>query len=96
MTLPERHLGLVQGREIGDLEQRIETAAARISVTELTDLPPPVVFAPETEAPIPWLLAGTRIAVARDQAFSFIIYPANLELLAALGADIAFFSPPGQ
>ncbi|WP_432260619.1 cobyrinate a,c-diamide synthase [Cupriavidus sp. TMH.W2] len=92
MTLPERHLGLVQAQEIGDLEQRIETAAARIAVTALTDLPPPVVFAPATQAPIPRLLADTRIAVARDQAFSFI-YPANLELLIALGADIAFFSP---
>ncbi|MGB8145052.1 MAG: cobyrinate a,c-diamide synthase, partial [Chromatiaceae bacterium] len=37
-------------------------------------------------------LAGVRIAVARDAAFAFL-YRANLELLTALGAEIAFFSP---
>ncbi|TGB30289.1 cobyrinate a,c-diamide synthase [Burkholderia thailandensis] len=37
-------------------------------------------------------LAGRRIAIARDAAFSFI-YPANLDQLEALGAELAFFSP---
>jgi cobyrinic acid a,c-diamide synthase len=37
-------------------------------------------------------LAGVRIGIARDPAFSFI-YPANLDLLRALGAELAFFSP---
>ena len=37
-------------------------------------------------------LAGVSIAVARDAAFAFL-YRANLELLQALGADLAFFSP---
>lgn len=37
-------------------------------------------------------LAGVRIAIARDAAFAFL-YRANLELLTALGAEIAFFSP---
>ncbi|AJX30815.1 cobyrinate a,c-diamide synthase [Burkholderia oklahomensis] len=37
-------------------------------------------------------LAGKRIAIARDAAFSFI-YPANLDQLEALGAELAFFSP---
>ncbi|AGK48813.1 cobB/CobQ-like glutamine amidotransferase domain protein [Burkholderia thailandensis MSMB121] len=37
-------------------------------------------------------LAGKRIAIARDAAFSFI-YPANLDQLEALGAGLAFFSP---
>lgn len=92
MTLPERHLGLVQAQEIDDLEQRIEASAARIALTALAELPPPVIFEPAIAEPIPPLLAGIKVAVARDAAFSFI-YPANLELLAALGADIAFFSP---
>ncbi|MDO5103803.1 MAG: cobyrinic acid a,c-diamide synthase [Lautropia sp.] len=42
--------------------------------------------------PLPALLAGRRIAVARDAAFSFI-YPANLDTLQALGAELVFFSP---
>jgi cobyrinic acid a,c-diamide synthase len=58
-----------------------------------TWLPPPVGFAPPSDAGgVPPLLRGVRIAIARDQAFGFI-YPANLECLRALGADLRFFSP---
>jgi cobyrinic acid a,c-diamide synthase len=93
MTLPERHLGLVQAQEIADLDARIERAAAGIAATGLADLPPAVAFLPPPPAPpIPPLLAGTRIAIARDAAFSFL-YPANLECLSALGAELSFFSP---
>ncbi len=46
MGLPERHLGLVQAQEIGDLETRIETAAAQFATTTLGELPPAVTFAP--------------------------------------------------
>jgi cobyrinic acid a,c-diamide synthase len=42
--------------------------------------------------PLPRLLEGAHIAVARDAAFSFI-YPANLALLETLGARVSFFSP---
>ena len=48
--------------------------------------------APAPTAPVPAWLAGRRIAVARDAAFSFI-YTANLECLQAMGAELAFFSP---
>jgi cobyrinic acid a,c-diamide synthase len=41
---------------------------------------------------LPPLLAGRRIAVAQDAAFSFI-YPANLDCLRALGAELRLFSP---
>jgi len=37
-------------------------------------------------------LAGVRIGIAHDAAFSFL-YPANLDLLRALGAELMFFSP---
>ena len=40
----------------------------------------------------PRALAGVRVGIARDRAFSFI-YRANLDLLAAMGAELVFFSP---
>jgi len=92
MTLPERHLGLVQAQEIDDLEKRLHQAATQIATTALSELPPPVAFRPTLAEALPRLLAGVRIAIARDKAFSFL-YPANLQLLAELGAELAFFSP---
>ena len=92
MRLPDRHLGLVQAQEIEDLERRLERAADAVAHTALRDLPPAVPFAKVRPAPIPALLAGQRIAVARDRAFAFV-YPANLALLERLGAELEFFSP---
>ncbi|MDN0075343.1 cobyrinate a,c-diamide synthase [Crenobacter sp. SG2303] len=92
MTLPERHLGLVPAQEIDDLELRLQQAAARIATTALTELPPPIAFRPASTEVLPPLLAGVRIAIAHDKAFSFL-YPANLQLLTELGAELAFFSP---
>lgn len=91
-TLPDRHLGLIQADEIDDLDTRIDLMAGKIAETGLADLPPTVAFAPQPASPIPPLLAGQRIAVARDAAFSFL-YPANLDVLRALGAELRFFSP---
>ena len=91
-AMPERHLGLLPASEIEDLEQRIDRMADLLAPTAAASLPPPVAFtdisAPETAR----RLAGKTIAIARDAAFCFI-YPANLDCLVALGADIAYFSP---
>ena len=123
VELPDRHLGLVQAEEVGDLEQRLVAAAAALKGTKLTQLPPAVEFAapedprkstpvapqstlvapgePLKRAPVPpqsspvapqLMLAGVRIGIARDSAFSFL-YRANLDLLRALGAELVFFSP---
>lgn len=89
---PDRHLGLVQAREIGDLERRLDILADAIAGTELADLPPALAFAAESATTPPRLLAGARIGIARDEAFAFI-YPANLDLLRAMGATLVFFSP---
>ncbi|QEL54588.1 cobyrinate a,c-diamide synthase [Chromobacterium paludis] len=92
VRLPERHLGLVQAQEIADLDERLDRAAAQIAATALAKLPPAVEF-PGLDLPeMPRLLAGKRIAIARDAAFAFV-YPANLEMLTQLGAELAFFSP---
>ncbi|MDR3097255.1 MAG: cobyrinate a,c-diamide synthase [Paraburkholderia sp.] len=94
-ALPDRHLGLHQASEIADLDARIERAADALAHTALAQLPPAVAFHAsdaETLAPLPRLLDGMHIAIARDAAFSFI-YPANLALLETLGAHLSFFSP---
>ena len=93
-ALPERHLGLLQAAEITDLDQRLDRLADALahSTPQAQKLPPPVPFAeallPESER----LLSDVTVAVARDPAFGFI-YPANLDCLARLGAQITFFSP---
>ncbi|RQO77656.1 cobyrinate a,c-diamide synthase [Aquitalea sp. FJL05] len=92
MGLPERHLGLVQAQEVADLEARLQRAAAQLANTALAQLPPLVAFQPAQPAVLPRLLHGVRIAIARDTAFSFI-YPANIETLQALGAELHYFSP---
>lgn len=91
-ALPERHLGLLQAAEISDLDARLDTLAAHIARSAVADLPPPVDFAAAVPPRLTPALAGRRIAVARDAAYGFI-YPANLDTLAALGADLVFFSP---
>jgi len=92
ISLPSRHLGLVQGAEIADLEQRIETAATALEQSAGSELPAAIAFAPQPVAAIEPLLNGVRIGVARDAAFSFI-YSANLRTLRQLGAQLEFFSP---
>jgi cobyrinic acid a,c-diamide synthase len=47
---------------------------------------------PSATGPTPRALAGTQVAIARDAAFAFL-YPANVECLGRLGAQISFFSP---
>ncbi|MDO9006441.1 MAG: cobyrinate a,c-diamide synthase [Aquabacterium sp.] len=92
--MPSRHLGLVQAEEIADLEQRIDQAAQALGRLSLT-LPLPVSFEPpEPDQAVVHArrLQGVRIAVARDAAFSFL-YPANLDTLRDLGAELIFFSP---
>ncbi|MGE5467959.1 MAG: cobyrinate a,c-diamide synthase [Ignavibacteria bacterium] len=92
LALPERHLGLLLAEELPDLTMRLDRIADALSTTPLAELPPPVEF-PDLRGPrLPRRLAGRRIAVARDAAFAFL-YPANLECLAALGAELVFFSP---
>ena len=94
LTLPERHLGLVQAAELPDLEARLAHAALALPETlRCFDELPSMTFPSPTPSapPEPWL-DGLRVAIARDHAFSFL-YPANLALLRTLGAQLSFFSP---
>lgn len=92
ISLPERHLGLHAAIEIDGIDARIDRAADALATTALAQLPPPVDFDAPPEPPLPRLLDGLHIAVARDAAFSFV-YPANLRLLSKLGARVTEFSP---
>ena len=84
-SLPERHLGLLQAAEITDLEARLDALADALAASAAVDLPIPVNFEAAPAPEIKPLLAGQRIAIARDAAYGFI-YPANLDTLSALGA----------
>ncbi|WP_287999040.1 cobyrinate a,c-diamide synthase [Acidiphilium sp.] len=94
ITMPERHLGLVQAGEHPALEALIEAAAAL--VTEHCDLEAIHIAAAARVLPAPVATRlpppGQRIALARDAAFSFT-YPHLLDDWRAEGAEILPFSP---
>jgi cobyrinic acid a,c-diamide synthase len=99
LALPERHLGLVQAGEHDDLALRLDRLAA-LAERHL-DLDAVIAGAAPLASPQParrgaQLIAlpppGQRIALALDQAFSFV-YPHILDGWRRAGAAIATFSP---
>ncbi|HEU0220597.1 MAG TPA: cobyrinate a,c-diamide synthase [Paracoccaceae bacterium] len=93
LELPSRHLGLVQAREHPALEGFLGAAAAAIGGA--VDLEALLALAAPLRGGaggpgIPPL--GQRIAVARDEAFSFL-YPHLLADWQEAGAEILFFAP---
>lgn len=92
LALPERHLGLVQALEVPGLDAQLDEWAKSWGEASRGFEFEPLSFAFEPEPELPPLLAGQRIGVAQDAAFSFI-YPANLDCLRALGAEVITFAP---
>ena len=92
MELPHRHLGLVNPNEIEDFEQRLEELADAIALTHTKNLPTPIEFTNAIDKKPKPELIGYKIAIAKDEAFSFI-YAENIRLLQALGVSIDYFSP---
>jgi cobyrinic acid a,c-diamide synthase len=92
MTIPDRHLGLVQASELAGLDRQLDAAAEVLKQAGLDRLPARVALEAEAPEPAPRRLNGLRIAVAKDDAFAFV-YRANLDLLQAMGADLRVFSP---
>jgi len=93
LTLPERHLGLVQAGEHAGLDATL--AALGGFVSEHVDLDRLRAlasggFAPGEALPVP--PPGQRVALAWDAAFSFV-YPHLLAGWRAAGAEILPFSP---
>lgn len=96
LTLPERHLGLVQAVEHPDLERAISDYAAFLRAHADLDAirraarsraVPDVATIGELPPP-----PAQRIAIARDAAFSFV-YPHLLEGWRTAGAELLPFSP---
>ncbi len=95
LTLPDRHLGLVQASEHTALEPFLDAAGAfiadHIDAAQLQGIARrsqlPVAAAPVCLPPL-----GQRVAVARDEAFRFC-YPAVLDGWRGAGAEILPFSP---
>jgi cobyrinic acid a,c-diamide synthase len=130
LSLPERHLGLVQALELPQLDEQLDAWADAWELgsgrgESQTDGRCPLFGSQgrnwlaerqdkgghgEKGVPVGGLALGDgmttagatpgttlklkhcRIAVAKDACFSFI-YPANLDLLRALGAEVKTFSP---
>ena len=92
VLLPERHLGLVHPDEVDDIEYRLDQLAEIMDQSGLTALPPVVEFHPGQAPAIDRQLLNRVIAVARDDAFTFI-YAANIKLLQDMGATCVWFSP---
>jgi cobyrinic acid a,c-diamide synthase len=95
LVLPERHLGLVQATEHGDLAQRLarlaEIAERHLDLDAIPLLAAPARLPASAQAPT-IAPPGQRIALAADAAFSFV-YPHVLDGWREAGAEIATFSP---
>ncbi|OAN52499.1 cobyrinate a,c-diamide synthase [Sphingobium sp. TCM1] len=93
LSLPERHLGLVQAVEHPDLDRAIADYAAFLrdhaDLTAIRQAAAGVVVGGGGALPPP---PAQRIALARDEAFSFI-YPHLLEGWRRAGAELQAFSP---
>ncbi len=94
VQLPERHLGLVQALEHGDLDDRIAKLAAlaerHCDLSSILDLASALDTRPGPAIALP--PPGQRIALAQDAAFAFA-YPHLVSGWKRAGADILTFSP---
>jgi len=95
LSLPERHLGLVQAGEHGDLDARLEALADMaercLDLDAVVKLAARPRLSPSTAAPaLP--PPGMRIALAQDAAFTFL-YPHVVQGWRRAGAEIVPFSP---
>ena len=94
-ALPERHLGLIQAREIAKLDEILDALAMRIEThVDLDALCAAAratlgCTAQKSDGLRP---PGQRVAIARDDAFSFF-YPHLALGWREAGAELKFFSP---
>ena len=96
LSLPERHLGLVQAGEHADMEAFIAGAATiaedAVDLDALLKAFRPMATRQDGEPAQGLRALGQRIAIARDEAFSFL-YPHMVADWRRAGAELSFFSP---
>lgn len=97
VLVPERHLGLVTAAE--DVGRAYRAARELVSqhvdveaVWRLAQGAPALPHGASTVFRTGRGGQGCRVAIARDEAFSFQ-YAANIDLMTAMGAEVRFFSP---
>jgi cobyrinic acid a,c-diamide synthase len=96
LTLPERHLGLIQAGEHAELAARIARLAAmaegHLDLDAIVAAAAPLKLATASRNTPALPPPGQRIALAHDQAFSFV-YPHLVAAWRGTGAEIVPFSP---
>ncbi|MGC2081100.1 MAG: cobyrinate a,c-diamide synthase, partial [Xanthobacteraceae bacterium] len=96
LTLPERHLGLVQAGEHDDLAMLIDRLAKvaehHLGLDAIEAAAEPVAVATHADCATALPPPGQRVALAHDRAFGFV-YPHLLDAWRSAGAEIIFFSP---
>lgn len=96
LAVPSRHLGLVAPEEVEEFSNQIETLAKcmerSVDVEGIIELARGALPCEGKKPEIPLLPNKVRLAVARDEAFSFY-YEENMELLERMGAELCYFSP---
>ncbi len=107
LIMPERHLGLItaeEGLSAEFIDRLADVVEENVDMEELLSLSLPspcgrglrgggAVKSSPSPQPSPVKGEGVmRVAVARDQAFSFY-YEDNFDILKSLGAELVFFSP---
>lgn len=106
LAVPSRHLGLIAPEEMTAFKEWITSVADAMELTvdiksllqmadsaqNLDDVLEHKENALTAKCRIPHLSGRVRLAVARDEAFSFY-YSENMELLQSMGAQLVEFSP---
>lgn len=96
LAVPQRHLGLVSPNELHAFEEWIgllaDTLEKTIDMNALCGVAQQAGYLTGEEPKLPCLEQNVRIAVARDEAFSFY-YTENMQLLGRMGAELVPFSP---
>ena len=96
LALPERHLGLVQAGEHADLHALIDRLATmaeqHLDLDAIMASATPLMIKAPAEQKLAVPPPGQRIALAHDQAFSFV-YPHLIAAWRKSGAEMLPFSP---